>query len=61
MVRERLKVENRGVGKQDRGGLDMVRERLKVENITERCRKARQGWFGHGQGETEGREHHREV
>ena len=39
----------------------MVRERLKVENITERYRKARLRWFGHGQGETEGREHHREV
>ena len=39
----------------------MVRERLKVENITERCRKARLRWFGHGEGETEGREHHREV
>ena len=39
----------------------MVRERLKVENITERYRKARLRWFGHGQGEIEGREHHREV
>ena len=29
----------------------MVRERLKVENITERYRKARLRWFGHGQGE----------
>ena len=25
---------------------DNIRERLKVENITERCRKARLGWFG---------------
>ena len=39
----------------------MVRERLKVENITERYSKARLRWFGHGQGEIEGREHHREV
>ena len=39
----------------------MVRERLKVENITERYRKARLRWFGHGQRETVGREHHREV
>ncbi len=26
---------------------DHIREKLKVENITERCRKARLGWFGH--------------
>ena len=63
MVRERLKVENitERCRKARQGGLDMVRERLKVENITERCRKARLRWFGHGQRETEGREHHREV
>ena len=24
-----------------------TRERLNVENVTERCRKARSGWFGH--------------
>ena len=24
-----------------------IKERLKVESITERCRKARLGWFGH--------------
>ena len=26
---------------------DDIREKLKVENITERCRKARLGWFDH--------------
>ena len=26
---------------------DNIRERLKVENVTEMCRKARVGWFGH--------------
>ncbi len=26
---------------------DNIEERLNVDNITERCRKARLGWFGH--------------
>ena len=26
---------------------DDIRERLKVENISEKCRKAKLGWFGH--------------
>ena len=26
---------------------DKTRERLEVENVTERCRKARLGWFEH--------------
>ena len=26
---------------------DNIRERLKAENITERCRRARLGWFEH--------------
>ena len=26
---------------------DDIRKKLKVEKITERCRKARLGWFGH--------------